>query len=75
MINGSVGKKIIFFGYENSSSVHIDGWNKIIFVLGEGPIQGLDNSTEAKYPINFTESRKRFVFNLHHNGANSFFIC
>ena len=36
--------------------------------------QGLDDTTitaEAEYPINFTESGKRFV---HYNGSNSFFV-
>ena len=58
-----------------SSSVHIDNKNKDILILGEGPIQGLDDTTltaEAKYPINFTQSRKRFVLRLHYNGSNSF---
>ena len=34
----------------------------------------LDNTaiTEDKYSINFTESGKRFVLSLHHNGSNSF---
>ena len=27
---------------------------------------------EAKYPINITQSRKRFVLSLHYNGSNSF---
>ena len=48
----------VIFGVDNSSSVHIDGRNKNIIVLGEGSTQGLDNATitaEAKYPINFTE--------------------
>ena len=38
--------------------------------------QGLDDTTitaEAEYPINFTESGKRFVLTLHYNGSNSFF--
>ena len=54
--------------------MHIDGVNKNIFVLGEEPTQSLDNSTitaEAKYPINFTESGKRFGLSLHYNGSNS----
>ena len=73
--NGSTGKNVIIFGVDNSSSVHIDDKNKIILVLGEGPTQGLDNDTitaEAKYPIDFTESGKRFVLSLHYNGSNSF---
>ena len=35
----------------------------------------LDDTTltaEAKYPISFTQSRKRFVLSLHYNGSNSF---
>ena len=63
-----------------SSSVHgrnrnIDGRNKNILVFGKRPTQGLDNATitaEAKHPINFTESRYRFVLSLHYYGSNSF---
>ena len=58
-----------------SSSVHVDNEEKDILSLGEGPTQGLDDTTltaEAKYPINFTQSGKRFVVSLHYNGSNSF---
>ena len=47
-----------------SSTVHIDNKNRDILILGEGPTQGLDDNTltaEAKYPVNFTQSGKRFV--------------
>ena len=43
--------------------------------LGEDLTQGLDDTTitaEAEYPINFTESGKRFVLRLHFNENNSF---
>ena len=66
---------VIIFGVDMSSSVHIDNKNKDILILGEGPTQGLDDTTltsEAKYPINFTQPRKRFVLSLHYNGNNSF---
>ena len=46
-----------------SSSVHIDNKNKDIFILGEGPTQGLDDTTltaEAQYSINFSRSNKKF---------------
>ena len=46
-----------------------------ILILGEGPTQELDDTTltvEAKYPINFTQSGKRFVLSLHYNGSSSF---
>ena len=58
-----------------SSSVHDDNKGKDILILGEGPTQGLDNTTltaEAKYPINFTQSNKRLVLSLHYNESDSF---
>ena len=58
-----------------SSSVHIDNKGKDIIILGEAPTQGLDDTTltaEAKYPINFIQSGKRFVLSLHYNRSNSF---
>ena len=57
--------------------MHIDGRNKNILILSERPTQGLDHATitaEVKYPINFTESTKRFVLSLHYNRSNSFLI-
>ena len=51
-----------------SSSVHVDNKGKDILILGEGPTQELNDMTstaEAKYPINFTQSKKRFVLSLH----------
>ena len=48
---------------------------KDILILGEGPAQRLDDATqtaEAKYPINFRQSGKKFVLSLHHNGSNIF---
>ena len=47
-----------------SSSVPMDNKNKDILILGEGPTQGLDDTTltaEAIYPIHFTQPNKRFV--------------
>ena len=46
------------------SSVHVDNKGKGILILVDGPAQGLDDTTlkaEVKYPINFTQLRKRFV--------------
>ena len=63
-----------------SSSVYIDNKGKVnilinILILGEGPIQGLDDITltvEAIHPINFTQPNKRFILSLHFNGSNGF---
>ena len=70
-----MGKNAIIFGADVSSSVDIDSKKKDILILGEGPKQGLDDTTlkaESKYPINFTQSGKSFVLSLHYNGSNSF---
>ena len=72
----SMGKNVIIFGADMSSSVHIDNKNKDILTLGEGVTQGLDNTTLdnttfAIYPINFTQPNKRFVLSLHYNGSNN----
>ena len=48
---------------------------KDISVLGEGPTQGLDNTSiraEAKYSINLKELGKRFVLSMPYNESNSF---
>ena len=51
-----------------NSSVYVDNKWKVILILVEGPMQWLDHATwtaEAKYPVNFTQSRKRIVLSLH----------
>ena len=61
-----------------SSYVHIDNKTKDILILGEGPTQGLDDTTliaEAKYPTNFTQLGKRFVSSLHYNGSKCFLFA
>ena len=58
-----------------SSSVHIDNKNKDILTLGEGSTQRLDDTkliAEAKYPINFTQSERRFPLSLNYNGSDNF---
>ena len=59
--DGSMGKFVIIFGADMSSSVDIDNNGKDILTLGEGPTQGLDNTiltAEAKYYIKFTNQEK-----------------
>ena len=60
----SVGKNAIIFRADMSSFVYIDNKNRDILILGEGSTQGLYDTiltAVAKYPINFTQPRKRFV--------------
>ena len=73
--DGSMGKNVIIFGADMSASVLNDNKNKDILILGERPRQVLDDSTltaDAKYPINFTKSERRFVLSPHYNGNHSF---
>ena len=72
-----MGENVIIFGADMGSSVHIDDKNKDTLILGEGPTQGLDDTTvtaEAKYPINFTQSEKIFVSSSHYNGKTVFYL-
>ena len=58
-----------------SSSVHINNKGKDFLILCEALTQGSDDTAvtaEAKYPINLTQSGKRFILSLHYNGSNSF---
>ena len=72
-----MGRNVIIFRVEMSSSVHVDNKNRGISILGKRPTRRLDDTTvagEAKYPIHFTQANKRFVLSLHYNGSSSFFI-
>ena len=42
---GGPSKNVITFRADMSSSVHVDNKKKDIFILGEGPTQGLDDTT------------------------------
>ena len=59
--DGSVGKNVIGFGVDMSSSVDIDNKGKDILIHDKGPTQELDGTTftvEPLYSINFTQSAK-----------------
>ena len=69
-----VGRNVIMFGLDMSSSPHIDNKKKYILILGKCPTQGLGHTlTVGKmYSINFTENNKKCCLSLHYNGANSY---
>ena len=55
------GKNTTMFGVDNSSLAHNDNKKKDILVLGEGPTQGLDDTTittETEYSFTFTRLNK-----------------
>ena len=64
-----MGEHIITFGDHIRPSVHRDNKERHLS-LGEGPTERLNDTTltaGAKYPINFTQSGKRFLLSLHYN--------
>ena len=71
-----LGRNVIIFRVDMSSSTTIDNRKKDILILGKGLKQGLEHtlSAEKMYLINSTEHNKKFCLGLHYNGANSYFF-
>ena len=69
-----LGRNVIMFGEEISSSTKIDNRRKDILIQGKGPTQGLEHtlSAEKMYLINFTEHNEKFCLSLYYNGGNSY---
>ena len=70
-----MGKIVIIFGADMSSSFHIDNKNKDILILVQRLTKRLDDTTltlEAIYLINFMQPHRQFVLSLHYNGSNRF---
>ena len=68
-VGSGFGKNCIIFGVVMSSSVKFDNKKKDILILGEGPTQGLDDTTlteEKKYSIKFTENNKKLCLSFHY---------
>ena len=66
---------LLFFGFGNTSYVHVKNIMKNILVLGEVRRDGLDNTAitvEVKYSLNITRSRNKISLSLYYNGSNSF---
>ena len=72
-IGDEIGRKVIIFGVDMSSSPRIDN-KKYISVLSKGPTQGLEHTLTAEklYSVNFTKENTKFCLSLHYNGANSY---
>ena len=69
-----LGRNVIIFGVDMSSSTTIDNRIKDILILSKGPTQALDHtlSAEKMYSINFTEHNKKLCLSFHYNVANSY---
>ena len=62
-VGNEIGKNVIIFGVDMSSSSKIDNRKKDILILGKGLTQGLEStlSAEKMYSINFTKKIQNFV--------------
>ena len=60
--NNGIGRNVIIFGVEMSSSTKIDNRKKDILILAKGPRKGLEHTLSAEniYTINFTECNEKF---------------
>ena len=69
------GRNVLIFGVHGSSLVHSNNKANNTYVIGKGPVQGIDGTTlhaEKLYSQNFTQLNKKFVLSLHYNDDNSY---
>ena len=70
-----MGRNAIIFGVDMSSSIHATNRANHIYVMGEGLIQGIHDTTlyaEKNYWRNFTDPGKKVIISLHYNGGESY---
>ena len=72
--DSGIGKIVITFDADISSSVHID--NKKIYILKMNILSSTDGLDDTKltgeYSINFSGQQKRFCLSIHYSKSNSF---
>ena len=70
----TMGRNAILLGVDMSSSIHATNKANHIYVMGEGLIQGINDTTlyaQKNYWGNFTDSGKKYI-SLHYNGDDSY---
>ena len=69
-----LGRNVIIFGVDMSSSTKVGNRKKDVLILGEGRTQELEHTLSAQkmYSINFTGHYKKFCLSLYYHGANSY---
>ena len=77
-LSGGFGRNVTIFGFDVSSSAHIDNKENNILILGEGPTQGLyDITLTAKkniWSMLLKMVKTKLSLSLHYNGANASYI-
>ena len=76
-VHATMGRNAIIFGVDMSSSIRATNRGNQIYVMGEGLVQGIHDTTlyaEKNYWRNVTDPRKKFIISLHYNGDESYFF-
>ena len=69
------GRNVLIFGVDESSVVHSNNKANNIYVMGDGIVQGINDTTlyaEKIYSQNFTQPNRKFILSLHCNGDDSY---
>ena len=69
------GRNVLIFGVHESSLTHANNKANNIFVMGDGFVQGINDTTlyaEKIYSQNFTQPNKKFVLSLHYDCNDSY---
>ena len=72
---GILGYTTIMLGVDMSSSIHATNRTNHIYIMGEGLVQGIHDTTlyaEKNYWRNFTNPVQKFIISLHYNGDESY---
>ena len=72
---GILGYTTIMLGVDMSSSIHATNRANHIYIMGEGLVQGIHDTTlyaEKNYWRNFTDPVQKFIISLHYNGDESY---
>ena len=75
MGNINNGRNVLIFGVHENSVVHSNNKANNIFTMGDGFVQGINDTTlyaEKIYSKNFSAVNEKFVLSLHYNGDNSY---
>ena len=73
--DNTMGRNPIIFRVDMSSSIHVTNRANHIYVMGEGLVQGIHDTTlyaEKNYWRNFTDPGKKFIISLHYNGDETY---
>ena len=76
-VHATMGRNAIIFGVDMSSSIHATNRANNIYVMGEGLVQGIHDTTlyaEKNYWRNFTNPGKNCIISFHYNGDESYFF-